>query len=247
MAIRVQFENSNEVGVFARLTNSYALIALGGAENFASVFEAELGDHIPVVYTTIGGTRVIGRVCVGNRKGLLVSSICTDQELLHLRNALPDNVKIKRIEERLSALGNCITVNDYVGLIHTDLDRETEEIIQDVLDIEVFRSSIAGNLLVGTYSYFTNQGGLIHTKTSAQEIEELTELLQIPLITGTINRGSDLIGSGLVANDWSAFCGMDTTAVELSIVEKVFKLNTLTEADMQNHFKHKSSILQTMI
>lgn len=247
MAIRVQFENSNEVGVFARLTNSYALIALGGAENFASVFEAELGDHIPVVYTTIGGTRVIGRVCVGNRKGLLVSSICTDQELLHLRNALPDNVKIKRIEERLSALGNCITVNDYVGLIHTDLDRETEEIIQDVLDIEVFRSSIAGNLLVGTYSYFTNQGGLIHTKTSAQEIEELTELLQIPLITGTVNRGSDLIGSGLVANDWSAFCGMDTTAVELSIVEKVFKLNTLTEADIQNHFKHKSSILQTMI
>lgn len=247
MAIRVQFENSNEVGVFARLTNSYALIALGGAENFASVFEAELSDHIPVVYTTIGGTRVIGRVCVGNRKGLLVSSICTDQELLHLRNALPDNVKIKRIEERLSALGNCITVNDYVGLIHTDLDRETEEIIQDVLDIEVFRSSIAGNLLVGTYSYFTNQGGLIHTKTSAQEIEELTELLQIPLITGTVNRGSDLIGSGLVANDWSAFCGMDTTAVELSIVEKVFKLNTLPETDMQNHFKHKSSILQTMI
>lgn len=247
MAIRVQFENSNEVGVFARLTNSYALIALGGSENFSSVFEAELAQHIPVVYTTIGGTRVIGRVCVGNRKGLLVSSICTDQELLHLRNSLPDNVKIRRIEERLSALGNCITVNDYAGLIHTDLDRETEEIIQDVLDIEVFRSSIAGNLLVGTYSYFTNQGGLIHTKTSAQEIEELTELLQIPLITGTINRGSDLIGSGLVANDWSAFCGMDTTAVELSIIEKVFKLNSLSELDLQNHFKHKSEILQTMI
>lgn len=34
MATRCQFENSNEVGVFAKLTNAYALIALGGSENF---------------------------------------------------------------------------------------------------------------------------------------------------------------------------------------------------------------------
>ncbi|CXJ00880.1 translation initiation factor 6, putative [Plasmodium berghei] len=247
MAIRVQFENSNEVGVFSRLTNSYGLIALGGSENFSSVFEAELSQHIPIVYATIGGTRVIGRVCVGNRKGLLVSSICTDQELLHLRNSLPDNVKIKRIEERLSALGNCITCNDYVGLIHTDIDRETEEIVQDVLDIEVFRTSIAGNLLVGTYSYFTNNGGLLHAMTTSQEIEELSELLQIPLITGTVNRGSDLIGSGLVANDWSAFCGMDTTAIELNIIEKIFKLNNIEDTNIEDTFKYKSSIVQTMI
>lgn len=34
MAVRAQFENSNEIGVFARLTNSYCLVALGGSENF---------------------------------------------------------------------------------------------------------------------------------------------------------------------------------------------------------------------
>ena len=48
MATRTQFENSNEVGVFAKLTNAYAMIAIGGSENFYSVFEAELADHIPV-------------------------------------------------------------------------------------------------------------------------------------------------------------------------------------------------------
>ncbi len=30
--------------------------------------------------------------------------------------------------ERLSALGNCIACNDYVALIHPDIDRETEEV-----------------------------------------------------------------------------------------------------------------------
>lgn len=48
---------------------------------------------------------------------------CFVTELLHLRNCLPDSVVVQRVDERLSALGNCIACNDYVSLIHTDLDR----------------------------------------------------------------------------------------------------------------------------
>lgn len=33
-ATRCQFENSNDVGVFSKLTSAYALVALGGSENF---------------------------------------------------------------------------------------------------------------------------------------------------------------------------------------------------------------------
>lgn len=95
MASRVQFENSSEVGVFAKLTNSYCLTAIGGSENFYGSFESELAEHIPVVHTSIGGTRVVGRLCVGNRHGLLVPSIITDNELRHIRSALPDSVKVR--------------------------------------------------------------------------------------------------------------------------------------------------------
>jgi translation initiation factor 6 len=94
MAVRVQFENSSEVGVFAVLTNTYCLVAQGGSENFSSVFETELSQHIPVIRTTIGGTRIIGRLCVGNRHGLLVPSITTDTEMQHLRNSLPESVTV---------------------------------------------------------------------------------------------------------------------------------------------------------
>ena len=59
----------------------------------------------------------------GNKNGLLVPSSTTDQELQHIRNSLPDSVKIQRVEERLSALGNVVTCNDYVALVHPDLDR----------------------------------------------------------------------------------------------------------------------------
>lgn len=224
MSIRCQFENNNEVGVFSTLTNSYALVAVGASENFYSVFEAELGDHIPVVHATVAGTRIIGRMCVGNKNGLLLPNTTTDQEMQHIKNSLPDRVVVQRIDDRLSALGNCIASNDYVSLVHTDLDRETEDIVSDVLGTEVFRHSIAGEMLVGSFCKFTNQGGLVHPMTSINDQDELSSLLQIPLVAGTVNRGSHLVGAGLVANDWAAFCGSTTTATEMQLIETIFKL-----------------------
>ncbi|QRW03878.1 eukaryotic translation initiation factor 6 [Ceratobasidium sp. AG-Ba] len=203
MAVRTQFENSSDIGVFCKLTNSYCLVSVGGSTNFYSTFESELGGVVPIVNTTIGGTRIIGRLTAGNRHGLLVPSSTTDQELQHLRNSLPDSVAIQRVEERLSALGNVIACNDYVALVHPDIDRETEEIIADVLKVEVFRQTVAENVLVGSYCVITNQD---------------------PLVAGTVNRGSDVLGAGLVANDWCAFTGFDTTAPEISVIEATFKL-----------------------
>uniref|UniRef100_A0A3P9JY68 Eukaryotic translation initiation factor 6 n=2 Tax=Oryzias latipes TaxID=8090 RepID=A0A3P9JY68_ORYLA len=225
MAVRASFEKNNEVGCFAKLTNTYCLVAIGGSENFYSVFEGELSETIPVVHASIAGCRIIGRMCVGNRHGLLVPSNTTDQELQHIRNSLPDPVRIQRVEERLSALGNVIACNDYVALVHPDLDRETEEILADTLKVEVFRQTIAEQVLVGSYCAFSNQGGLVHPKTSIEDQDELSSLLQVPLVAGTVNRGSEVIAAGMVVNDWCAFCGLDTTSTELSVIESVFRLS----------------------
>jgi len=238
MAVRAQFENSNEVGVFATLTNSYALVAVGASENFYSVFEAELADVIPICHATIAGTRIIGRLTSGNRHGLLVPTSTTDQELQHLRDSLPDGVKVQRVEEKLSALGNCIACNDHVALVHPDIDQDTEDIIADVLGVEVFRQSIAKNVLVGSYCSLSNQGALVHPKTSVEEQKELSALLQVPVTAGTVNRGSDVVGAGLVVNDWTAFCGLDTTSTELAVIESIFNLQEQDQSavvdDMRN-------------
>lgn len=120
--------------------------------------------------------------------------------------------------------GNVIVCNDHVALIHPDLDQDTEEMIADVLQVEVFRQSVAQNVLVGSYAVLSNQGCLVHPRTSVEEQKELSALLQVPVAAGTINRGSDVIGAGMVVNDWCAFTGIDTTTTELSKIESIFNL-----------------------
>jgi hypothetical protein len=67
MATRCRFENSSDIGCFSVLTNKYALTAIGGSMNFYSVFESELAETIPIVRTSVAGTRIIGRMCAGAR------------------------------------------------------------------------------------------------------------------------------------------------------------------------------------
>mmetsp|Transcript_5591 Transcript_5591/g.7822 ORF Transcript_5591/g.7822 Transcript_5591/m.7822 type:complete len:242 (-) Transcript_5591:31-756(-) len=226
MAQRIEFENSSEIGVFAKLTNAYCLAAISSQNTFAKVLESELQEHIPIIQCSIAGTRPVGRLVVGNTKGLLLPNTTTDQELLHIRNSLPDKIVVKRVEEKLSALGNVIVTNDYVALAHPDLDRETEEVVADTLGVEVFKQTISGQALVGSYCALSNQGCLVHPTSSVEDQTELASLLQVPVMAGTINRGSAVIGGGLIVNDWAAFCGMSTTATELMLIDKIFKLNS---------------------
>jgi len=98
----------------------------------------------------------------------------------------------------------------------------------------VFRHTLDDNLLVGSYSCLRNQGGLVHPKTTAQDLDELSSLLQVPLVAGTVNRGSDVLGAGMVVNDWCAFAGLDTTSTELSVIESIFKLRDDVAAPNMN-------------
>ena len=76
-------------------------------------------------------------MAVGNSKGLLVPDSTTDLELRHLSNGLPDGVKVYRVDERLSALGNAIVCNDSIAMVHSDLDKLTIDIIEDILQVDV--------------------------------------------------------------------------------------------------------------
>jgi translation initiation factor 6 len=68
-------------------------------------------------------------------------------------------------------------------------------------------------------SVVTNRGVLTHPRLAETELAELEDLFGLPVDVGTVNFGSPLVGSGILANSQGYVAGDDTTGPELGRIE----------------------------
>lgn len=223
MVNRCEFENSQDIGAYAKLTNRFCLLPYMEASNSLNVIAEDCADDLMIIHMSVAETPIVGRLAIANSHGVVLPHTAKKHEIDHLKEELPDGVEVSVVTEPFSALGNVVSCNDSIALVHPGLDEETIEIIRDTLQVEVHKCSIGDDGLVGSYSVFTNLGGVVAPTTPPEEIEQLISMFGINIETCTVNQGSNVVSSGICVNDKHLFCGMKTTSHETAALCRIFK------------------------
>jgi translation initiation factor 6 len=201
------------LGVFASCNDELVFVPYDASLDTVKDLEESLG--VAACRTSVSGSSVVGSLMCSNNNGLIVAGFILEKEIRAIRK----HIKAARLTDELNAAGNLILTNDTSALVNPDLSNKSIKIIEKTLSVEVKRGTLGGLKTVGMAGIASNKGVLVHPKSSPAEIALVEELFKLPVDIGTVNFGSPLVGSGILANSKGYCIGLDTTGPEISRIE----------------------------
>ena len=207
------------IGVFARAFDDVAFVPIDAPEDFKAKISEAL--DVDVVETFIQGSSVIGLLLTGNSNGFVASGLIQDSEL----NTLQDYGDVLLLGEEMNAAGNVILANDSFAVVHPDMSSEMRRMVGEFLKVPTIPMAFAGVGTVGMSCAINNSGILLPAHSAPEEIAALEAKIPVPdfpVGTGSVNMGSNMIGSGMLINNKGYLTGNTTTGFELGRIEDVF-------------------------
>lgn len=207
------------IGVFISANDEFALLPDWAPDKVEQALRRNL--EVEVVRASIGGSSLLGILCVMNSKGLLLGNLVKVEEVDRIRRAIGGASVVEVLDEvRENALGNLILANDKAAIVSPLIPPSVQSKISDVLDVEVVPMKLGGSNLVGALSVATNRGALLSPLLSDEEVNAVLSILKTTKGgIGTVNRGNLFVKSGIVANSKGALVGFETTGVEMLRVQ----------------------------
>ena len=214
------FYKSPNIGIFVKCNDTSLMLPLGFASTKSDVLLKYLEISKPI-FISIAGTRLLGPMMVMNNKGILVSSIASDDEINIIKNQ--SKLNVERLRSKYTAIGNLIAANDY-GAIVSPLCSDVIKQVSDVLDVQAISIGVSDLSQTGSIVVITNKGGVIHPGATETEIKTISDILNVNLEPVTINGGVPYLASGIIANSKSVIVGNLTTGPELIMLSRAFNL-----------------------
>ena len=211
----LDFNENPNLGVFCRANDNVAFVMKGLTKKVKMKIAEAL--EVPLVEVSISDATIVGSLMAFNSNGVVVTDFIDDKALKTIEK---QGFRVCVVEDKINAAGNDILVNDHGALVHPDFRDKSLKKIGDTLDVPVTRGVIAGLKTVGMAAVVTNKGLLCHPKVSEEEMRVLRDVFDVSVMIGTVNHGSPVIGSGLVANSKGAIIGNLTTGIEMGRIEE---------------------------
>ena len=211
--------NSPYSGVFCVTNDLLTLVPPGIPDDDMAAIGDALGTTVEVI--TIGGSSVLGTLVATNNKGLLVSNLVTSLELEKLEKWCKNlNLNLGILSERANAIGNNFLLNDSGGFCNERLSSSSIKDAEGIFEVAVKSQSFNGMDTLGMIGCVNNNGGLCHPDIDENERKIMQEVLDVPVMEGTVNFGMPLVGAGVITSSKGAVCGRQSTGVELGRVEE---------------------------
>jgi translation initiation factor 6 len=210
------YEGDTHIGIFTRVLEDIAVVPPEASADYCAALKEAL--DVTLVKTLVQGSSIIGSLVSGNSRGAIVSGLALPDEI----RAIEEYREVMLLEGSMNAAGNVILANDQMAAVHPEMDNATMEQIHSVLGVPVIRLTLSGIKTVGMAGYATNRGILVHARSAGRELATLESTTDLPVGTGTINMGSGLVGTGLLANSKGYLAGIATSGFEIGRIADVF-------------------------
>ena len=213
-----RYAGTPSLGVFTRVSESYAFIASNLGDEF--VEEVQNALDVECVCTSVAGSFVVGSLMAVNSNGAVVSGLTDESELGRISEKLP----VATLQDKLNAAGNNILVNDNGAIVNPEVDDSTLKQLEDVLGVECVRGTIAGLNTVGSVCVATNKGAAVHPGATEQDMNLIKDVLKVEAVRTTLNHGVRTVAACVIANSKGAIIGDLTTPIEMGKLEDALVL-----------------------